>query len=83
MTFLFVPELAISGFLWFAARAVISARGAVTESSSRQERWRSFKVPPRPRFAFYLDDNRFTRVDNNYACVWAGLRMTSPLQTTA
>ncbi len=51
MTFLFVPELAISGFLWFAARAVISARGAVTESSSRQG---SFKVPSRPRFAFYL-----------------------------
>jgi hypothetical protein len=38
VTFLFVAELAILGFLWFAARAVISARGAVTESSSRQER---------------------------------------------
>jgi hypothetical protein len=34
MTFLFVAVLAILGFLWFAARAVISARGVVTESSS-------------------------------------------------
>jgi hypothetical protein len=34
LTFLFVAVLAILGFLWFAARAVISARGVVTESSS-------------------------------------------------
>jgi hypothetical protein len=34
VTFLFVAVLAILGFLWFAARAVISARGVVTESSS-------------------------------------------------
>ena len=34
MTFLFVAVLAILGFLWFAARAVISARDVVTESSS-------------------------------------------------
>ena len=34
LTFLFVAVLAILGFLWFAARAVISPRGVVTESSS-------------------------------------------------
>jgi hypothetical protein len=38
VTFLFFAVLAILGFLCFAAQAVISARGAVTESSSRQKR---------------------------------------------
>jgi hypothetical protein len=38
VTLLFVAALAILGFLWFAAREVISARGVVTESSSDRAR---------------------------------------------